>query len=153
MNSIASMDRQSLVDNIIGVCKAAVVYGLPIAPSGFERRPRNFLRRRAISIPTCSLNWRFCSALRSISSKLLSRSSAFHFTLTTRFCLDEIAEALKRGKGAISKDCTGLASAGLIERSPPRVTKSGVAKLLDLWPDLYSVLAKQGVLPMEEDSI
>ena len=33
VNSIASMDRQILVNNITGAAKAAVVYGLPIIHS------------------------------------------------------------------------------------------------------------------------
>jgi hypothetical protein len=34
VNSIASMDRQLLVNNIVGVAKAAVAYGLPIIQRG-----------------------------------------------------------------------------------------------------------------------
>lgn len=33
VNSIASMDRQLLVNNIVGTAKAAVAYGLPIVHS------------------------------------------------------------------------------------------------------------------------
>ena len=33
VNSIASMDRQLLVHNIVGAAKAAVAYGLPIVHS------------------------------------------------------------------------------------------------------------------------
>ncbi len=35
VNSIASMDRQLLVNNIVGTAKAAVAYGLPIVHSAF----------------------------------------------------------------------------------------------------------------------
>ncbi len=33
VNSIASMDRQLMINNIVGCCKAAVVYGLPVVHS------------------------------------------------------------------------------------------------------------------------
>jgi nicotinamidase-related amidase len=33
VNSIASMDRQLLINNIVGACRAAVAYGLPIVHS------------------------------------------------------------------------------------------------------------------------
>ena len=43
VNSIASMDRQLLVNNIVGTAKAAVAYGLPIVPGEITDR-RTFAR-------------------------------------------------------------------------------------------------------------
>ena len=46
VNSIASMDRQLLINNIVGCAKAAVAYGLPIIHStvnvetGLNKPPR-----------------------------------------------------------------------------------------------------------------
>ena len=39
VNSIASMDRQLLVNNIVGTAKAAVAYGLPIVHSTVNVKP------------------------------------------------------------------------------------------------------------------
>lgn len=58
VNSIASMDRQLLVNNIVGVAKAAVAYGLPIIHStvnvktGLNRPPIAQLRKVLNHVPT-----------------------------------------------------------------------------------------------------
>lgn len=58
VNSIASMDRQLLVDNIVGVAKAAVAYGLPIVhstvnvTSGLNKPPIPQLRKVLGELPT-----------------------------------------------------------------------------------------------------
>jgi nicotinamidase-related amidase len=39
VNSIASMDRQLMINNIVGACRAAVVYSLPIVHSTSTSRP------------------------------------------------------------------------------------------------------------------
>ena len=51
VNSIASMDRQLLINNIVGACSAAVAYGLPIVHStvnvktGLNKPPVGQVRR------------------------------------------------------------------------------------------------------------
>lgn len=58
VNSIASMDRQLLVNNIVGVSKAAVAYGLPIVHStvnvktGLNKPPIPQLRQVLGDFPT-----------------------------------------------------------------------------------------------------
>src|SRR5690242_14730536 len=58
VNSIASMDRQLLVNNIVGAAKAAVAYGLPIIHStvnvktGLNKPPIPQLRRVLKDLPT-----------------------------------------------------------------------------------------------------
>lgn len=58
VNSIASMDRQLLVDNIVGVSKAAVAYGLPVVHStvnvktGLNKPPIPQLRKVLGAFPT-----------------------------------------------------------------------------------------------------
>lgn len=58
VNSIASMDRQLLVNNIVGAAKAAVAYGLPIVHStvnvktGLNKPPIAQLRKVLDKIPT-----------------------------------------------------------------------------------------------------
>ena len=58
VNSIASMDRQLLVNNIVGVSKAAVAYGLPLVHStvnvktGLNKPPIPQLRKVLDAFPT-----------------------------------------------------------------------------------------------------
>ena len=58
VNSIASMDRQLLINNIVGTAKAAVAYGLPVVhstvnvKSGANRPPIAPLRKALDKIPT-----------------------------------------------------------------------------------------------------
>ena len=58
VNSIASMDRQLLVNNIVGTAKAAVAYGLPIVHStvnvktGLNKPPIGQLRKVLGDYPT-----------------------------------------------------------------------------------------------------
>ncbi len=58
VNSIASMDRQLLVNNIVGVAKAGVAYGLPIIHStvnvktGLNKPPISQLRKVLDKFPT-----------------------------------------------------------------------------------------------------
>src|SRR5258708_28159613 len=58
VNSIASMERQRLVSNIIRASKAAVIYGLPIVHStvnvqtGINKPPLPPLRKGLDTVPT-----------------------------------------------------------------------------------------------------
>lgn len=58
VNSIASMDRQLLVNNIVGTAKAAVAYGLPImhttvnVKTGLNKPPIPQLRKVLDKFPT-----------------------------------------------------------------------------------------------------
>ena len=58
VNSIASMDRQLLINNIVGACKAAVAYGLPIVHStvnvetGLNKPPIPQVRKALEGVPT-----------------------------------------------------------------------------------------------------
>ncbi|PAM51444.1 hydrolase, partial [Acinetobacter baumannii] len=58
VNSIASMDRQLLVNNIVGTAKAAIAYGLPIVHStvnvqtGLNKPPIPQLRKVLGDHPT-----------------------------------------------------------------------------------------------------
>lgn len=74
VNSIASMDRQLLVNNIVGTAKAAVAYGLPIVHStvnvktGLNKPPIPQLRKVLGDYPTydrTTINsWRTSSSAR-----------------------------------------------------------------------------------------
>ncbi len=58
VNSIASMDRQLMINNIVGACKAAVAYGLPIIHStvnvktGLNKPPIPQVRKALEGVPT-----------------------------------------------------------------------------------------------------
>src|SRR6202043_608018 len=58
VNSIASMDRQKLIDNIVGVAKAGRAFGLPIVHStvnvktGLNKPPIPQLRKVMDEVPT-----------------------------------------------------------------------------------------------------
>ncbi len=58
VNSIASMDRQLLINNIVGASKAAVAYGLPIIHStvnvktGLNKPPIPQIRKALKGVPT-----------------------------------------------------------------------------------------------------
>jgi nicotinamidase-related amidase len=58
VNSIASMDRQLLINNIVGASKAAMAYGLPIVhstvnvKSGLNKPPIPQLRKALEGVPT-----------------------------------------------------------------------------------------------------
>lgn len=58
VNSIASMDRQLLVNNIVGCARAAVLYGLPVVHStvnvetGFNKPPIRQIRNALSGYPT-----------------------------------------------------------------------------------------------------
>jgi nicotinamidase-related amidase len=58
VNSIASMDRQLLINNIVGASKAAIAYGLPIVHStvnvktGLNKPPIPQLRKVLDKVPT-----------------------------------------------------------------------------------------------------
>ena len=58
VNSIASMDRQLLINNIVGIAKAAVAYNLPIVHStvnvktGLNKPPSPQLRKVLDKFPT-----------------------------------------------------------------------------------------------------
>lgn len=66
---------------------------------------------------------------------------------------DEIVQVLHRQKGTVSKDCTALEAAGLIERHPLRLTQKGRDRVVELWPELYSTVAEQGGLEIDKGPI
>ena len=88
VNSIASMDRQLLINNIVGACKAAVAYGLPIVHStvnvktGLNKPPIPQVRKALEGIPTydrTSINsWEdveFRAAVKETGRSLLRRQA------------------------------------------------------------------------------
>jgi nicotinamidase-related amidase len=105
VNSIASMDRQLLVNNIVGTAKAAVAYGLPIVHStvnvktGRNKPPIGQLRKVLGNYPTydrTSINaWEdveFRAAVKETGRKKLIMTALWTEACLTFPSLDAMAE-------------------------------------------------------------
>ena len=104
VNSIASMDRQLMVNNIVGAAKAAVAYGLPIVHStvnvktGLNKPPIVQLRRVLDKFPTydrTSINsWEdieFRKAVEATGRKKLIMTALWTVACLTFPALDALA--------------------------------------------------------------
>ncbi len=105
VNSIASMDRQLLVDNIVGASKAAVAYDLPIVHStvnvktGLNKPPISQLRKVLNNFPTydrTTINsWEdveFRKAVEATGRKKLIMTALWTEACLTFPCIDALAE-------------------------------------------------------------
>jgi nicotinamidase-related amidase len=105
VNSIASMDRQLLVNNIVGTAKAAVAYGLPIVHStvnvktGLNKPPIAQLRKVLGNEPTydrTSINaWEdveFRNAVKATGRRKLVMTALWTEACLTFPTLDALAE-------------------------------------------------------------
>lgn len=106
VNSIASMDRQLLVNNIVGVAKIGLAYGLPIVHStvnvktGLNKPPIVQLRRVLKDVPTIdrtSINsWEDVEFVQAV--KATGRKKLIMTALWTEACLTFPAlDALREG--------------------------------------------------------
>ena len=106
VNSIASMDRQLLVNNIVGVAKIGLAYGLPIVHStvnvktGLNKPPIVQLRRVLKDLPTIdrtSINsWEDVEFVQAV--KATGRKKLIMTALWTEACLTFPAlDALREG--------------------------------------------------------
>jgi nicotinamidase-related amidase len=95
VNSIASMDRQKLIDNIVGVAKAGRAYGLPIVHStvnvktGLNKPPIPQLRKVLHDLPSfdrTSINsWEDVEFVQAV--KATGRKKLIMTALWTEACL------------------------------------------------------------------
>ena len=95
VNSIASMDRQKLIDNIVGVAKAGRAFGLPIVHStvnvktGLNKPPIPHLRKVLGDLPTVdrtSINaWEDVEFVQAV--KATGRQKLIMTALWTEACL------------------------------------------------------------------
>jgi Amidases related to nicotinamidase len=95
VNSIASMDRQKLIDNIVGVAKIGLAYGLPIIHStvnvktGLNKPPIPHLRKVLAGIETIdrtSINsWEDVEFVQAV--KAAGRKKLIMTALWTEACL------------------------------------------------------------------
>ena len=150
VNSIASMDRQSLINNICGTAKAAVAYGLPIVHStvnvktGLNKPPIPQLRKVLGEYPTydrTSINsWEdveFHQAVEATGRKKLVMTA-----LWTEACLTFPAlDALKEGYEVyVPVDAVGGTSVAAHEAALRRIEQAG-GKMISV-PQLFCELQR-----------
>lgn len=135
VNSIASMDRQLLVNNIVGASKAAVAYGLPIVHStvnvqtGLNKPPISQLRKALKGIPTydrTTINsWEDVEFRKAVEAT--GRKKLIMTALWTEACLTFPAlDALKEGYEVyVVADAVGGTSVAAHDMALRRVEQAG----------------------------
>ncbi len=150
VNSIASMDRQLLVNNIVGVAKIGLAYGLPIIHStvnvktGLNKPPIVQLRRVLKDVPTydrTTINsWEDVEFVKAV--KDTGRKKLIMTALWTEACLTFPAlDALKEGYEVyVVVDAVGGTSVTAHESALRRIEQAG-GKMIS-WPQLLCELQR-----------
>ncbi|MGX5732354.1 hydrolase [Pseudoxanthomonas beigongshangi] len=150
VNSIASMDRQLLVNNIVGASKAAVAYGLPIVHStvnvktGLNKPPIPQLRKVLDKFPTydrTTINsWEDVEFRQAVEAT--GRKKLIMTALWTEACLTFPAlDALKEGYEVyVVADAVGGTSLVAHEAALRRIEQAG-GKLISV-PQLFCELQR-----------
>ena len=150
VNSIASMDRQLLVNNIVGAAKAAVAYRLPIVHStvnvqtGLNKPPIPQLRKVLDKYPTydrTSINsWedlQFRSAVKETGRKKLIMTALWTEACLTFPALDALAEGYEV---YVVADAVGGTSVAAHELALRRIEQAG-ARMISV-PQLFCELQR-----------
>jgi nicotinamidase-related amidase len=135
VNSIASMDRQLMLNNIVGCCKAADVYGLPIIHStvnvktGLNKPPVPHIQRVLGQYPTydrTSINsWEdveFKKAVKAAGRKKLIMTALWTEACLTFPALDALAEGFEV---YVPVDAVGGTSVEAHEAALHRIEQAG----------------------------
>ncbi|MCO8019328.1 hydrolase [Brevundimonas diminuta] len=150
VNSIASMDRQLLVNNIVGAAKAAVAYGLPIVHStvnvetGLNRPPIGQLRKVLKDYPTydrTTINsWEDVEFRKAVEAT--GRKKLIMTALWTEACLTFPAlDALRDGYEVyVVADAVGGTSLAAHEMGLRRIEQAG-GKMISV-PQLFCELQR-----------
>ncbi len=150
VNSIASMDRQLLINNIVGVAKIGLAYGLPIIHStvnvktGLNKPPIPGLRKVLKEVPTIdrtSINsWEDVEFVRAV--KAAGRNKLIITALWTEACLTFPAlDALREGYEVyVVADAVGGTSVTAHEMALRRIEQAG-GKMIS-WPQLLCELQR-----------
>ena len=150
VNSIASMDRQLLVNNIVGVAKAGKVYGLPIVHStvnvktGLNHPPIPQLRRVLKDEPTydrTTINsWEDVEFRKAVEAT--GRKKLIMTALWTEACLTFPAlDALREGYEVyVPVDAVGGTSLAAHEAALRRIEQAG-GKMISV-PQLFCELQR-----------
>ena len=135
VNSIDSMNRQLLINNIVGTAKAAVAYGLPIVhstvnvKSGANKPPIAPLRKALVGIPTydrSTINsWEDVEFRKAVEAT--GRKKLIMTALWTEACLTFPAlDALKEGYEVyVVADAVGGTSLAAHEMALRRIEQAG----------------------------
>lgn len=150
VNSIASMDRQLLINNIVGTSRAAAAYGLPIIHStvnvktGLNKPPIPQIRKALEGVPTIDRttinSWEdveFRAAVEATGRKKLIMTA-----LWTEACLTFPAlDALKEGYEVyVVVDAVGGTSVAAHEAALRRIEQAG-GKMISV-PQLFCELQR-----------
>lgn len=135
VNSIASMDRQLLLNNIVGCSKAAVAYGLPVVHStvnvktGLNKPPVPHIRKVLGDYPTydrTSINsWEdveFCKAVEDTGRKKLVMTALWTEACLTFPAIDALAEGYEV---YVPVDAVGGTSVAAHEAALRRIEQAG----------------------------
>jgi len=135
VNSIASMDRQLLINNIVGVAKIGLAYGLPIihstvnVKSGLNKPPIPQLRHVLKDLPTydrTSINsWEDVEFVKAV--KATGRKKLIMTALWTEACLTfPSLDALREGYEVyVIVDAVGGTSVSAHEAALRRIEQAG----------------------------
>jgi len=150
VNSIASMDRQLLVNNIVGASKAAVAYGLPIVHStvnvktGLNKPPLQAIQKALKGYPTIDRttinSWEDVEFRQAVEKT--GRKKLIMTALWTEACLTFPAlDALKEGYEVyVVVDAVGGTSVAAHEAALRRIEQAG-AKMISV-PQLFCELQR-----------
>ncbi|WGY72425.1 hydrolase [Burkholderia cepacia] len=159
VNSIASMDRQLLINNIVGASKAAVAYGLPIVHStvnvktGLNKPPIPQLRKALEGFPTydrTSINsWEDVEFRKAVEAT--GRKKLIMTALWTEACLTFPAlDALKAGYEVyVVVDAVGGTSVAAHEAALRRIEQAGgqMISVAQLFCELQRDWARSATVP------
>lgn len=150
VNSIASMDRQLLVNNIVGACKAAVLYGLPIVHStvnvktGLNKPPIPQVQKALKGIPTVDRttinSWEdveFKAAVEKAGRKKLIMTALWTEACLTFPAIDALAEGYEV---YVVADAVGGTSVAAHEAGLRRIEQAG-GKMISV-PQLFCELQR-----------
>jgi nicotinamidase-related amidase len=150
VNSIASMDRQLLVCNIVGCAKAAMAYGLPIVHStvnvktGLNKPPIPQIRKALEGVPTIdrtSINsWEdveFRKAVEATGRKKLIMTALWTEACLTFPAIDALAEGYEV---YVVVDAVGGTSVTAHESALRRIEQAG-GKMISV-PQLFCELQR-----------
>ena len=135
VNSIASMDRQLLINNIVGASKAAIAYGLPIIHStvnvqtGLNKPPIPQIQKALKGIPTIDRttinSWEdveFRQAIEATGRKKLIMTALWTEACLTFPALDALAEGYEV---YVVADAVGGTSVAAHEAGLRRIEQAG----------------------------
>lgn len=150
VNSIASMDRQLLVNNIVGCAKAAVAYGLPVVHStvnvqtGLNKPPISQVRKVLENYPTIDRttinSWEDVEFRKAV--EVTGRKKLIMTALWTEACLTFPAiDALAEGYEVyVPIDAVGGTSVAAHEAALRRIEQAG-GKMISV-PQLFCELQR-----------